>query len=103
MDNGAISYNKAQDSSGGGGGVYIANGNGMFTMEDGVISGNRTPGRGGGVYMATEEQFKMNDGAIYGVYVNDPEEKNIADDEFTSTYYEANQGAQSEDTVIQFP
>ena len=52
------------NNTGNGGGVYVAS-EGTFNMEDGTISGN-TADYGGGVYVATESSFTMNGGTITG-------------------------------------
>jgi hypothetical protein len=61
-ENARINGNTA--SSGGG---VMVNGEMVFTMEGGEISGNQaTAGNGGGVYVASNSTFTMNSGIIYG-------------------------------------
>jgi hypothetical protein len=52
-----------------GGGVYV-DGNGSFTMNGGIISGNTATAGGGGVYVAGSGSFTMNGGIIGGTTEN---------------------------------
>ncbi|MDR1324903.1 MAG: InlB B-repeat-containing protein, partial [Treponema sp.] len=69
MNGGEISGNKALNSSGRGGGVYIDGG--KFTLNEGAISGNSTPNSGtgassggGGVFVTNSGTFEMTGGEV---------------------------------------
>ena len=64
MYGGSITGNKAQDTKGRGGGVYVYSGSGTFNMYGGSITGNRATGDGGGVYKSGT--FNMYGGSITG-------------------------------------
>jgi hypothetical protein len=68
MNGGTISGNAASGSDSYGGGVYV-NG-GMFTMNNGDISGNTSDGNGGGVSVRAGGTFAMRGGSITGNTAN---------------------------------
>jgi hypothetical protein len=78
MSGGAVSDNVASSSSSSssygadGGGVYVADYDGTFTMNGGAVSGNTVSSSssysssGGGVYAGYDGTFTMNSGAVIG-------------------------------------
>jgi hypothetical protein len=64
MSGGEISGNAMNNTSGHGGGVFVASG-GTFTVSGGEISGNTAAGHGGGVYV-NNGTFTMSGGEISG-------------------------------------